>query len=182
MDNAPIADAGISFDHGDLSPSEAATLAQWQAEDGTAPVSEEVVEPALPPAQGHEFDIGPLRDDGLPYTPEDQEADTSIRSWMVEAGLPKGTGNFVIAEAKTLAPKLMAMTDAERGIFQQQERVKLQAIWKDDFSKNLRSAREMVKQIEAKRPGIIDFMERSGLGDSSSVIVQLHHASMTRRK
>jgi hypothetical protein len=170
------------IDHGDLSPSEAAKVAQWQAEDGTTPVAEEVVEPALPAAQGHEFNIGPLRDDGLPYTPEDQEADASIRSWMVEAQLPKGVGDFVISEANTLVPKLMAMDGGQRQLFQASERTKLQAIWKDDFHRNLKAAREMVKQIEAKKPGLIDFLERSGLGDSSSMILQLHHASLNRRK
>jgi hypothetical protein len=176
-----IADAGISFDHGDLSPSEAAKVAQWQAEDGVTPAVEEAVEPALPPAQGHEYDLGDMAD-GQPYTEAHKEADGAIRGWLTEAQLPKGAGNFIINEANELAPKLQAMTDAERGIFQASERVKLQAIWKGDFSKNLKAARQLVQQIESKKPGLIDFLERSGLGDSSSMILQLHHASQNRRK
>ena len=182
---APIsATAAASFDHGDLSPTEAATLASWQA-DGLAPADgvAEVVEPALPAAQAHEFDLPPMRDDGQPYGEADTAADTAIRSWMVAADLPKGVGSFIASEAKTLAPQIMAMDAPARELFKQQERTKLEALWKGDaFDKNLTAARQLVREIEAKQPGIVDFLERSGLGDSSLVIGLLASHAATRRK
>jgi hypothetical protein len=181
MDNAPIADAGISFDHGDLSPSEAAKVAQWQAEDGVTPAVEEAVEPALPVAEPHQYDLGDLAD-GQVYDESHKEADTAIREWMVEAGLSKGVGTFIAQEANILVPQLMEMDDGQRQLFQASERTKLEQVWKGDFHKNLKAARDLVKKIESKKPGLIDFLERSGLGDSSSMILQLHHASQNRRK
>jgi hypothetical protein len=180
--SAPIG-AGVapSFDHSDLSPGEARKVAAWQIEDGTAPVSEEVVEPALPVAEPHQYDLGDLAD-GQVYDESHKEADTAIREWMVQAGLSKGVGTFIAQEANILVPQLMEMDDGQRQLFQQQERVKLQTIWKDDFHRNLKAARQLVQQIESRKPGLIDFLERSGLGDSSSMILQLHHASQNRRK
>jgi hypothetical protein len=137
---------------------------------GTEPTAEEPVEQALPSAKPEEFDIGPLRDDGLDFTEADRQADAAVRGWMADAELPKGTGNFIAAEARKLVPQLQAMTDSQRDLFQAQERTKLERIWGDGYNTNMNAARSLVREIEAKRPGLVNFLERSGLGDSSVVI------------
>jgi hypothetical protein len=173
----------IAFDRTALNPTEAAKMAAWQQESGIEVAAEEPVEQALPSAQAHEFDLGDLRGDGLPYTEADKAADSAIRGWLADADLPKGTGTFIASEARKLVPQLQAMTDAQRDLFQQQERVKLERIWGDGYNTNLTAARSLVQEIEAKRPGIVDFLERSGLGDSSVVIGLLaSHGSTRARK
>ena len=184
MDETVTASAGeqIAFDRTALNPTEAAKMASWQMDTGTEANVEEPVEPALPPAQGHEFDVGNLRDDGLPYTEADTQADAAIRGWLADAELPKGTGNFIAAEARKLVPQLQAMTDSQRDLFQQQERVKLERIWGDGYNTNMNAARQLVQEIERKRPGIVNFLERSGLGDSSVVIGLLASHGSTRAR
>lgn len=121
-----------------------------------------------------------MRGDGLPYTEADTQADAAIRGWLADAELPKGNGNFIAAEARKLVPQLQAMTDSQRDLFQQQERVKLERIWGDGYNTNMNAARQLVQEIEAKRPGIVNFLERSGLGDSSVVIGLLASQRHTR--
>ena len=72
------------------------------------------------------------------------------------------------------------MTDSQRDLFQQQERVKLERIWGDGYNTNMNAARQLLQEIEAKRPGIVNFLERSGLGDSSVVIGLLASQRHTR--
>ncbi len=175
-------DGTIRFDRTAMNPHELAKFNAWQREKGIEPEVEPVPGPALSPATAIEFDLGDLRDDGLPYTGADWDADAAVRGWMADAELPKGTGTFIAAEARRLVPQLQAMTDAQRDLFQQQERTKLETLWKGDYGKNMNAARSLVREIEAKRPGIVDFLERSGLGDSSVVIGLLASHAATRRK
>jgi hypothetical protein len=52
-----------------------------------------------------------------------------------------------------------------------------------NFNKNMKAARDLVKEIEVRQPGLVDFIEQSGTGDSSVVIGLLaSHAGARKRR
>ena len=182
IDSVPVTEEGVIVSDSGLSARDQATLDSWLKEDGVAPESSEATDMALPAAEPFEYRLGNLREDGGDYTEADIEADAAIRGWMGDAELPAGTGTFLATEAKKLIPQLQAMNAAQRDLFQRAERAKLQRTFGDGYKENLNAARSLVQEIEAKRPGIVDFLERSGLGDSSVVIGLLASHGHTRAR
>jgi len=76
-------------------------------------------------------------------------------------------------EFKEIAHSLEGMTGNEFDVFTEQEKTKLKQLWGDKFHQNLAYVRGLTIDVEEVFPGFVERLERSGLGSSSALIVQL---------
>lgn len=52
-----------------------------------------------------------------------------FRSWLEEARLPQGIGNFLAGEVAAVSKAFAAMNEAERTLYQRSERAHLERLW-----------------------------------------------------
>jgi hypothetical protein len=117
---------------------------------------------------------GPLRaaDPTSYYVPRpegasDEDAasfDAQARGWLAAAGLDSRQGTDV---AKAVAEAARTPFDRDGA------EAALRAAWRDDYQPRVDAARRLVQHIEQQRPGLVDFLNRTGLGDHPHVISQL---------
>ena len=69
-----------------------------------------------------------------------------------------------------LAGTQLDADDERRG-----RRLVLEKVWGADTQKNLSIAKAFVREVAEKHPQIIDFLDQTGLGNSSGVIIGLYH-------
>jgi hypothetical protein len=76
--------------------------------------------------------------------------------------------------------ELAAMKPAERQEYQDREIAKLRRLWKGDYLERLEDARRLVREVEAEQPGVLDWLEVTGLANSTAVVAQI--GELSRRK
>jgi hypothetical protein len=130
--------------------------------DGGAPAELDGFEGAKP----HEYQM-PGRGD---YDPKQREADLRIRNWLSAAKFPREHGSSLATEASRVLKQHAELSDGEKEIFKRTEAVKLEKLWGPDFGKRVALARQLLTELDAKQPGILDFIDRSGLGNSAMII------------
>jgi hypothetical protein len=134
------------------------------------------VDALFPPAKASEFQI-PKLGDGENVSPRDLGLIKHGQGWLSDAKLPASIGNAVAAEAKRVSDMNSGMSDADRVSFQTRERAFLTRLWGDQAPQKIELANQLVAEIEAKRPGLFDFLQRTGAGNSAMIIAQFaNHA------
>lgn len=194
----PAPDAGPQVS-GDFTPDQLAQMAQWAVEDGSmtreqadtalksdgvqpqpAPseIDAHLTEIGFAPAKPEEFRLPPMLGEDGRMTPELAAVDKAARGWLSAGRFDAAIGNALAAEANRVGERWQAMNDAQRELYQRTERAKLDRLWGQDAEKNLKLARQLVQEIEAKAPGIVAFLVETGAGNSSFVIANLYtHAT-----
>lgn len=127
----------------------------------------------FPRAKPEEFTMPKLIGPDDRYTPEIQKFDQTARAWLSESRLPKEIGNAVARSIGETAVQFLKMNEGEREIFARTERAKLDRLWGADAARKIDLAKQLVHELEAKRPGVFWLLETSGAGNSSFVIAQL---------
>jgi hypothetical protein len=137
--------------------------------------------PGTPQAEEHKAlrealdgQTGPLRaaDPTSYYVPRpegasDEDAatfDGVARGWLSAAGLDSRAGTDL---AKLIDEASRTPFDADGA------EAALRAAWRGDYETRVDAARRLVQHIEQQRPGLVDFLNRTGLGDHPHVISQL---------
>ena len=107
--------------------------------------------------------------------PELQQVDADVKAWAHIAGVP-GTELSALAD--------LVQMQGEAGQSPEQCTKFLHAKWGGDFEENVQRAREFVNSVEARKPGLKDFLVRSGLGDSPRFIMAVERLARSagRRK
>jgi hypothetical protein len=125
-----------------------------------------------PAAKAEDFALPAITDATTKELTQIRETTTA---WLTAGEFTKETGNYLAREAATLAPKYEAMTPDERQTFADKQTAMLQKVWGDKTQENIRLAKQLVREIAAtpRGAGVVDFLERSGAGNSANVILQL---------
>ena len=74
----------------------------------------------------------------------------------------------------------LEMNPAEWQEYQNREVAKLQRLWKGDYLERLAGAQRLVREVEAQQPGVLDWLEATGLGNSYALIAQLGEIARRR--
>jgi len=138
-----------------------------------APVGEqEILDKELPAAKPEEYQLPPIDSKD---SAEITRIAATTRGWLAEAQLPKEIGSYIAKEAGAVAAKFEKMTDGQKEVFQVAERAKLDRLWGPNAQRNIDVARQLVREIAAteRGKGVVEFLERSGAGNSATVIAQL---------
>jgi hypothetical protein len=98
------------------------------------------------------------------------------RGWLAAAELSPAIGSSLaktIGSAIRTYPQYDAMIPAEQEAHALVERGRVERHWKGETAKNLGLAVALVNEIEAKRPGLKAFLDRTGTGNDHRVIIAL---------
>lgn len=124
------------------------------------------IDAAYPPARPQDFKAPYFGDE---FTPEIQQRDVYIRGVLAEARLPAGIGNAVYAEIARFEKLTASMTPAERELQKRSEEFKFDRLHGPRAGVMKLAARRLVRDLEAKRPGLVALLEQSGAGNSVAI-------------
>lgn len=133
------------------------------------PTEEEKAYDALYPraASASEYEM-PLMGDGVDEKTA-MAADKAARGWLFDAGFDRGRGSSLLKEVDRVSQQHAGMSETERKRYQASERQKLANLWGDKTNEKIGLARQLVQELEAKSPGLMDILE-AGPGNSAMVI------------
>jgi hypothetical protein len=124
-------------------------------------------------ARPEEYRLPRLMEPGAQLTPEVVAFDKQAREWLAEAGLPREIGTFVATEVAKVAEATKDATEAQCTAYRMEQEGQLRRMWGSDFDRKVALARQLVAQVEAKRPGIVEYLEATRAGDCAAVVAQL---------
>jgi len=147
---------------------------QEDTQADTRTESQKEFDSAFPPAQPEHYTFPPSAP-GEQATPEMRAADLTTRTWLSTALFSREHGSALAAEVDRTARRIEHFTPAQHELFARSERLVLEKVWGADTQKNLSIAKAFVREVAEKHPQIIDFLDQTGLGNSSGVIIGLYH-------
>ncbi|MCW5799215.1 MAG: hypothetical protein LZF60_250003 [Nitrospira sp.] len=136
--------------------------------------SQKTFDATFPPAKPEAYAFPPPQP-GEQATPELRAADLTTRHWLSTALFSREHGSALAVEADRVARKIEHFSEAQHELFARSERQTLEKLWGADTEKNLSTARAFIREVGEKHPELIQMLNATGLGNSSSVIVQIYH-------
>jgi hypothetical protein len=155
---------------------------EWTAAGGTGEIT-----PTKAPDPAHtgdqalleqELQPGKLSDYRMPFMP-DATAEQALAAqktsaeWSMEGRLSPEKHAFITEEIARLTPRYQSMDAGARDLFAKTERAKVDKVFGKDSATMVSRARQLVREVEARKPGLVRLLEESGGGNSASVIVAL---------
>jgi hypothetical protein len=207
---APVAPATTSSIEVNATPSpEALAFVQWIREDLAAgKMTEAQADQALKEVNGQGLDqltadkrtgseraydeahpVVKAHDIPWPYAPDQENSPeysafrNSINGYFVDAGVTKETAAFILKQADAFGHRSEKWDENDHVLFGRSEMAKLECVFGDQLPQKLELARQMVQKLEAKRPGLADWLDTTGLGNDAGVILALanHCARLSTR-
>lgn len=128
----------------------------------------------LSPARDVSEYVFPADSDGF-LTPEEAQADLLGRNWLMSAGFSAGNGSAIVSEIDRVGNAYSAMSEVDRAIWRsQQEQIARQIL--EEFGQSaderIKLAKLLVHEIDARYPGLKEFLEETGAGSSAMLIVK----------
>lgn len=158
-----------------------AQIEQPKSEGELSPEAAEI-DAVFPPARPEEYQMPYL---GETFGPAQQKLDADSRAWLAEARFPAGIGSALLTEVDRTATAWAKMDATARMMHTQTETSTLQKLWGvDGYAAKVSAARQLIREMEAKRPGLVRILEESGAGNSAQVIAQvaLHAERLLARR
>jgi len=112
--------------------------------------------------------------------PEEQAVDLNMRHWLSIAGTSKRDGDELAIALREAAPIVMDFSPEQHDAHQAQTRTKLERIFGAEMPARLADAQRLIKEINAQRPGLIAWLDDTGLGNQYDLVHQVIQAA--RRK
>ncbi|MDY0872828.1 hypothetical protein [Dongia rigui] len=115
---------------------------------------------------------------GLPTdTPEElQEAEArqeQVRGWLQTAQIPVSIGNSILHQAEKTFATWRDASDAERQAYSDRQEAMLDRMWGDTKPAKLKLVAQLIRELDAKSPGVIDMLSVTGAGSNAHVISSL---------
>jgi hypothetical protein len=145
-----------------------------QESDGRSPEVREL-DAQFPPAKESDYIIRyytPGQEP--PVMPKEVQAfDSKARGWMADAGLTRDLGNSLVTTLSKAIQQTHTMTDEQRESYKEQENEKLRTLFggQDKLDAALEPARQMIHELDQKRPGLKEFVRAHG--DHALFVAQL---------
>ncbi|MBK8157368.1 MAG: hypothetical protein IPK59_00635 [Rhodospirillaceae bacterium] len=108
---------------------------------------------------------------------EAQETENQIRGWLATAQMPADIGNSVLHEAAQTFAVWRDASDAERQAYSDGQQAMLEKLWGDQMPAKLKLAGQLMRELEAKSPGIIEMLSITGAGSNARVITSFAYAA-----
>ena len=143
-----------------------------RADKPEEPLSAEasVFDREFPPVKAANYEFPLYGAPGEALTPEQQTADAMFRGWLTDARFSRDLGSSLAKTIDQEATALAKMSAIERTLYGNSQRLLLDRTWGAETQEKISLARQLVRELEARRPGLLEFVERTGVGDSASVV------------
>jgi hypothetical protein len=136
------------------------------------------IDALFPPARPVDYDMPLFAENGAEYGAAEFEADTLARSWLADARFPRELGSFVAKEAAKVAGLVKTMSPELRELWARGQKESVERILGPAAPRKLALAQQLIRELEAKRPGVAHFLEVSGAGNAAAIVVQVaEHAT-----
>ena len=99
--------------------------------------------------------------------------DTSARTWLIHAGFAREHGNALVNAIGRVIEATNGMNESQLEAYGQAEFAKLERAYGSDLDAKLQLAAKMIHELDAKQPGLKQFLKTRGIGDSALVASQL---------
>jgi hypothetical protein len=110
-------------------------------------------------------------------TPAYHALRNEVNSRFIDADMTADTASYIIKEADAFGYCSEKWTLEEHTLYGRSELAKLTCVFGDQTAAKIETARKLIETLEAKRPGLVDLLERTGLGNNAAVILQIvNHA------
>jgi hypothetical protein len=147
--------------------------------DGVKPRQAQAVGPtaaeidaAFTPAEPHQYQLPPLAGDDVSNAAL-LAYNKTAREWLHTARFDRERGSSLANEIARTAEATKRMADSDREIHRRTELSKLERLWGDQTQSKIKLARQLVRELEEKTPGLVDLLAESGAGNNSLVIKML---------
>ena len=113
---------------------------------------------------------------------EVMQTQQEVGGWLQAGRFPGVIGSAVskiAGQHMADMPRYADMPVQAQEAYRITEQSKLDRLWGNQAPGNISLARKLVSEIEAKQPGLVAFLERSGLANNSQVVAQI--AAQARR-
>jgi len=113
-----------------------------------------------------------------PVTPKEvKDFDVTARGWMADAGLPRELGNSLVNTLSKAIQHTHTLTADQREAYKDSENAKLHKLFgdPDKLEEALEPARQMIHELDQKRPGLKEFVRAHG--DHALFVAQLVQAA-----
>jgi hypothetical protein len=112
-------------------------------------------------------------------TPELKQFDTTARTWMSGAGMPRELGNSLVTQISRVTQQTQRMSPDELITYGENEFAKLEKAFGPKLEEKLQSAVLMIHDLDLKQPGLKNLLRSKGIGDYTLITSMLiHHPSI----
>ncbi|MCA3247875.1 MAG: hypothetical protein ING19_01460 [Azospirillum sp.] len=138
----------------------------------------------FPPARPEQYEMPAFAEPGEEYGAAHVEADKLARGWLSEARFPREIGSHIAKEAARVAGLVKSMTPETRELWAQGQKESVEKMLGPAAPKKLALAQQLIRELEAKNPGVVNFLEATGAGNSAAIVVQVaeHAARLAARR
>lgn len=112
---------------------------------------------------------------GADLDAEQQQQDTTLRTWMHAAGLPADIGSAIASDVDAFASRVAGFTEEQHQLQQRETLATLERAFGEARTAELvKLARGLVAQLDAKHGGAVSaWLDATGVGNSPNLITQL---------
>ncbi len=149
---------------------------------GDVPAEVAELDAAFPAGKADDFTL-PKLGDGTMGEAEITQVAGQLRGWMADARLPVGIGNFIAEEADRVGTTWATMDETSRDLWAAHQEFIGREFWGDKYDGRLELVRQIISEVEEKRPGLRQFLADTGLANSAQFVIQLgeHAARLVTR-
>ena len=156
-----------------------ATAEQRQLDTRTD--EEKMLDKQFPPAKDSDYTIryGEPGGQEPTMTPELKQFDTTARTWMSGAGMPRELGDSLVTQISRVTQQTQRMSPDQLESYGYAEFAKLEKAFGPTLEEKLHSAALMIHDLDLKQPGLKNLLRSKGIGDNALVASMLiQHASI----
>ena len=138
------------------------------------PVAEHLTAIGFAPAKESELRIRQhIAGPDVTMTAEQRADESTITGWLTESRLPAKIANALVDTVAKGAKTWAQMDEGQRELSAESARAHLSKMWGDKAGERIALAQALVREIDAKKPGLIQYLDATGGGNSVSLIAHL---------
>lgn len=103
-----------------------------------------------------------------------RDFDMQRRGWLQAAGFPADLGRSMIAAVTDAERRLADLTPDQKEIQIRSARAAMTRLWGDRTQENVDLANRFISYVEARAPGVIDYLDKSGAANCPAVVAAVH--------
>ncbi len=143
-----------------------------QPETGLTPEAAEI-DAAFPPARPQDFEFPTYNGPGEGLTPEQSKFDALARGWLSDARFTREIGSSLAKEIEREARAQASMSPIDRTLYGKSQRITLERLWGAETDNKIRMAKQLVRKLDARRPGLLAMLEKTGVGNNARLVATL---------